>query len=56
MGFKKEEKKVVKPVEEENGIIQSDENGEEIEEVVPLIDDNDAKDIISAINAEKMNF
>lgn len=56
MGFKKEEKKVVKPLEEENGVIQSDENEEEVEEIVPLIDDNDAKDIVNAINAEKDEF
>ena len=54
MGFKKEEKKVIKPLSEEENIIQ-EENVEEIEEV-PLIDDLDAKNIIDAINKEKEEF
>ncbi len=56
MGFKKEEKKVVKPLEEENSVIQNDENEEEIVEEVPLIDDFDAKNIVNAINEQKNEF
>ncbi len=56
MGFKKEEKKVVKPLNEEESIIQDEKVEEEIEEEVPLIDDDDAKNIIDAINKEKDEF